>query len=297
MKKIWGIRSGLIGDTLIAKSGIKYLKKKYPDSYITWVIQKKCSQAAPLYINQEGIDKIYISGWEDLSKEDIVERDKHDIILNVSPPVRDQYWFNKMSCLDQVFRMAEFDDYKDIMTEEELEPNLIKWWIDPSSQNNLKNHAYSTFESPSEKRGGNIAIWPFAHYHDVLNRSPSSNWWEALYYKLKGKYEFHQFGWISEPSIFDHRHNEKSFFEQIKLSLECDIIVGTDSGSMWILGAYKKPSIYLMTYHMYGHNENPESLRPINKNGKMFFHPINCDAIQHKFVIDELEKFFEGLRR
>jgi ADP-heptose:LPS heptosyltransferase len=39
------------------------------------------------------------------------------------------------------------------------------------------------------------------------------------------------------------RVNHLSLFDQIKIALECDLCIGTDSGSALVLGAYKIPQI------------------------------------------------------
>ena len=59
--KIFGVRAGLIGDSIMALPILNYLENKYSNSYKIWVIEKKCSQAAPIYINHPLIDKILIS--------------------------------------------------------------------------------------------------------------------------------------------------------------------------------------------------------------------------------------------
>ena len=49
--KIWGISYGLIGDLIMALPSLTYYEKKYPNSYKIWVIEKKCSQCASLFLN------------------------------------------------------------------------------------------------------------------------------------------------------------------------------------------------------------------------------------------------------
>lgn len=292
--KIWGVRSGLIGDMIMALPIAEYLKKKYPDSILTWVIQKKCSQAAPLYINQKYIDKIYVTeGWENLSDLDLDFKKSHDIIINESPPIRDLFWYNKMSCIEQTNRMALIDENIG-----DNFPKLIKWWVSPRNQNNENNHGYSTFEFDSNINSKTVAIFPFAHYSQVQKRSPTKEWWDILCEMLKSDgYIIKHFGWVSEPNIsgvFERRTNI-SFFEQIKEALECDIVIGTDSGSMWVIGAYSHPAIHVMTYHMDCHNENPYALEPKNENGFSFFNPKSCNLIKQRSVLEKVKEYEENL--
>jgi len=293
---IWGVRSGLIGDTIMALPISTYLKKKYPDSKLTWVIQKKCSQAAPIYINSKSIDNIYVTeGWEGLSELDIKYRDGFDIVINEQPPIRDKFGFNSMCCIEMVARMAGIDDINSELTSDELFPKLTKWWIDPSSQHNPLNNGYSTVEHFQEKSGLTIGIFPFAHYGSMPNRSPTKEWWDVVCEKLDG-YDIRHFGWITEPRISNTKmFTHLSYFEQIKLALECDIVIGTDTGSMWVLGAYSVPAIHIMTYHMDGHNDNPSALCPKNRNGVMLFNPTNCNLVKPNLVIEEVKKYEENM--
>lgn len=302
MKRIWGIRSGLIGDTIMALPSLCYLKRKYPKSYITWVIQGKCSQAAPLYLNHPLIDRIYITeGWEYRTENDERIKSNHDIIINETPPVIDPLWYNKINCVECVANMAGIDDIFSVIDEVESQPTLVKWWVDPDEQNDPRNHGYSTIHHKIDSRDNfKIGIFPFAKYASQENRSPTLEWWSAVCSMLKAEgYSIEHFGWITEPNIsgVETKNVNLSFFEQIKKALTCDLVIGTDSGSMWVLGAFKIPSIYIMTYHMAGHNENPNALKPINVNGTMLFNPKNCNMVKPIDVIDKVKEYEENLSK
>jgi ADP-heptose:LPS heptosyltransferase len=58
--KIWGVRSGMIGDMIMALPILNWLEQIYPHSYKYWVIGQRFSQALPLFINHPMIDKIHI---------------------------------------------------------------------------------------------------------------------------------------------------------------------------------------------------------------------------------------------
>lgn len=289
--KIWGVRSGLIGDTIMVLPSLTYFKKKYGEFYIHWVIDKKCSQAAPLYINHPLIDNIKITDkWCSFGENDKRIIKDCDIIIDVSPQNTEQFWYNKMDCVEQAMRMAGLTDYKDILTEDDMYPKLNKWFVDPSTISD-KNHGYTQSQSVNDKIGFKVGIFPFAHYGSIPHRSPSLNWWNALCYKLYSiDCKINHFGWISEPNIdYSINYTKYSFFEQIKMALECDIVIGTDSGSMWVIGAYSHPSIHIMTYHMAGHNDNPDALVPYNKNGITFFNPNSCDLNKINDIVESVE--------
>jgi len=284
--KIWGIRAGIIGDTIIGLTILDYIKEQHKDSYVNWVIHRKNSQAAPLYISQKHIDKIYITeGWESLGSNDKALKESCDIQINEAPSVDDLFWFNKISSVEQNFRMAGIWD---TIPESKQYPTLTKWWVDISTLHIPENHGYSNLEVINAPKKKSIAIFPFAHYGSEPSRSPTVEWWEAVISGLK-EYDVHHFGWITEPTIagVTKRHTNTSLFDQIRLALECNLVIGSDSGAMWIIGAYSMPAIHILTYHrVKGHTENPMAFEPKNKNGKSFFNPNSCSMVKPNRVID-----------
>lgn len=293
--KIWGVRAGLIGDTLIGLTILDHIKEKYPDSYVNWVIHRKNSQAAPLYIAQKNIDKIHITeGWESLGENDQALKASCDIQINEAPPVGDPLWFNKISTVEKNFQMVGIND---LIPEDKQFPTLKKWWVDISTLHSPDNHGYSQFESVNNEKKKSIAIFPFAHYGGGGKRSPTKEWWEAVLHGLQD-YEINHFGWVTEPDIVGttNKFTETSLFDQIRLALESDIVIGSDAGTMWIMGAYSHPAINIMTYHFNGHNDNPMAFEPKNRNGETFFNPDHCNRVNPNHVIDRVrEKLNEGI--
>ena len=69
--KIWGTSFSLIGDLIMSLPQLTYFKKKYPSSYIYFVIHKKIAYCAPLFLNHPLIDNIRISQeWSGFGDED-----------------------------------------------------------------------------------------------------------------------------------------------------------------------------------------------------------------------------------
>ena len=50
MIKIWGTSFSLIGDLIMSLPQLTYFKKKHKDVYINFVIHKKISYCAPLFL-------------------------------------------------------------------------------------------------------------------------------------------------------------------------------------------------------------------------------------------------------
>ncbi len=294
--KIWGVRAGLIGDLIMALPILEYLEIKHPKSYKYWAVHQKCAQAAPLFLNHPLIDKIKITdGWVTEAGRDENLKKECNIKFDISPPVRDPNWRNEMSCIEQTARMAGIDDLYSVIDEEQRIPSLTQWFPSYTFSNNPINHGYvDDIESLGYIEPNRIAIWPFANYMMKLQRSPNQGWWEAtISLLIKAGYEVYHYGWMEEPVL---SHDEKyqrccelSFFDQIRSSLESVLSIGTDSGSMWVLGAYKQPQIVLMTYHEAGHNDNPLALAPPYKNSTTMFNPNNINLIRPASVIALIE--------
>lgn len=266
--KIFGVRSGLIGDMITALPILDILEQKHPDSYKIWFIQKKCSQAAPLFIQHPLIDKIIIStADEEMTKEEIKLKESCDISVNVSPPVIDDgFWYNIRNHVDESILMAGFKP-KECLNKI---PSLTKWFS-------------------VEKKIGTVAIWAFSGYGNSPQRNPTKEWWnKTCEIFIKMGLKIVQFGHDYDPLIHKSakRFKKTSFFDQIKFSLSCDFVIGTDSGSQWVLGAYGMPQIILFTNWLTNHWSNLESLCPINSNGLQIrlFAPSNCDNIPHQNV-------------
>lgn len=292
--RIWGVRSGLIGDTIMTLPALTYLEKKYPDSFKYWVIDKKCSQAAPVYLNHPLINQIKITDkWLGLGENDQKIIDTCNVVFELNPQPTQPAWWNVMDCVDQALLMAGLHDYKEVLTAEELVPKLYKWFPDPSNTTK-DNHAYTFNDVKPPKKPFSVGIMPFAHYGGEPRRSPTKEWWDAVCSKLDG-YDIKHFGWITEPDIVNTtKFTTVSYFEQIKMALECDIVLGTDSGSMWILGAYEHPTVAIMTYHMPGHRDNPNALFPKNKNGIMLFDPNGCNMVHPDRVVERVKAHEEN---
>lgn len=282
--KIWGVRSGMIGDTIMALPILKFLENRYPRSYKYWAVARRFSQSAPLYFNHPLIDKIYILENEHNRSEKESELiNSCDICINTEPdhPTGDE-WYNNFTCCEETFRMAggNIEDFRS-MDELDRKPRLYKW-----------------FEQERIKKG--IGIWPFAHYGNAPERSPTPEWWKKITdYLIKNDYTVYHFGHGSEPNIADEfnskykRLTNLSFIDQVKISTGMDLCFGTDSGSAWVIGAYGVPQINIIsTAGRPYHTKNINALAPENfKNeAKTFSCFDNCDNINVGDVITHFEE-------
>jgi hypothetical protein len=290
--KIWGPLSGIIGDLIMGIPILTYYNKKYPESYKFWTIQKKCAQCAPLYFNHPLIDRIKISDeWDQFGDYDKKLIDECDIKTRPSTSGwkhSTQDWYNYFSCVEETAFMAGVLDLKDVLSEDEMRPSLYKWF-DAGAPAVTSTYAKSKNQI-NENYNNNIAIWPFA---GSPGRSPSPKWWNRLIDNLiLNGYTISHYGMPWDP-ILSNLEGYKtypylSYFDQVKSALASRLVIGTDSGAQWVMGAYSHPAINLMTNWLPNHNNNLLALEPVNKNSETFYAQGGCDNISAKLVLNSI---------
>ncbi len=299
--KTWGVSYGLIGDLIMALPCLTYFRKKWPNCYNYWVIQRKVAQCAPIFINHPMIDRIVITeGWQNEGFSDKLLRAECDFQCLPIPQQIHQPrdWYNYTNAIEETAKLAGIKDLTQVLSPEEMTPYLDMWFpIGPLSE---KNHGYSKKFDRSHLPEGEVAIWPFANYKGESNRSPSILWWTNAVNELMNMgFNIKHYGYFTEPTLSDDPRYEKltelPYFSQVKLALASRFAIGTDSGSMWVMGAYKHPSINLMTNWLGGHRENPLALEPANSRGKTLFAPGSCSNIPINRLIEEAEAMDDGI--
>lgn len=283
--RIHGFRYQLIGDMVAALPLLNYYEKKFPNSFKSWGIAKKVSQVAPCFLNHKLINQIFIFDGQEgpESERDFEFIKSHDLIIEGNPKHKDHFYPNQFNIYSEAWRMIELpiEEWNKLSFEEQC-PRLDKWWNDE-------------IKVPSKT----IAYFPCAGYGREHRRNASSKWCDNFIKRLVSEgYNVWQFGHPNDYT-FDIPKSENfrsfknlSFFEQIKLALSTDLIIGTDSGSALVIGAYQVPQISLLTDHG-GHANNPMALSTNNPNNHSFFAEGSADNI---IVDDVIEKIKEKIK-
>ena len=270
---------------------LDYYEKKYPGSYKYWLIQKKCSQCAPLYFNHPLIDRIKITDewgeFGDYDKKLMAECDVRTRPSTTGFKHSSPDWYNYVSGVRETAYMAGIPDLEDVLTEEEMKPKLYKWF-NTGFHKATSTYAHKAVTDTVYKN--NIAIWPFA---GSPGRSPTPQWWKKLIDNLIHRgYTVHHYGMPQDPLLSNLKGYRTfpslSYFEQVKASLASELTIGTDSGAMWVIGAYSHPAIHLMTNWLPDHKSNLLAFEPVNDNGQTFFEMGGCDNISVKEVLNNI---------
>lgn len=264
--RVLGCRPHLIGDTCMAVAVAQAIRHWHPDAYFYWAVSAKCSQAAPLYLDHPAIDRIIVEDAEGYGPRalEIAKTCRH--VFNPLPqhPTGDR-WVNEegVNIYSETFRMAglSLESYRALPMDVQI-PRLSQWF-------------------KTERRPKAVAIWPGARQGEKENRRvPPHQWWLDLSIRLgqEGYVVYH----CGHPNEFagqaplgdDVRH--KSFMEMIALSLGCDAVIGTDSGSMVALAAYQSiPTISLLCPHWPRHTQNPFAFGPLGARHRNLWAPSN----------------------
>ena len=279
--KIWGIRSSLIGDSVMSLPILEVLEKKYTNSYKYFSIASKCKQSEELFVSHPLINEIKITEFsEQLGPSDFDIIKQCEIVIDVSPPhPKEQDWYNYRNCVEETALMAG---------------------IDPINVKGIKPKLY--LNKNIDLFNKTIAIWPFAGYGGTQTqgfaRSPTVGWWEKVCLELcKNGFNIIHCGVDSEPQLSKHvnykKITHKTFVEQIYCSLGCSGVIGTDSGSMWAIGAYHKiPQINLLTNWLPCHYQNLLALAPEGDKVYNLFAYNGCDNIDIESLKNLVYKIF-----
>lgn len=280
--KVWGVRSDLIGDQIMALPILNWIENRIPHSYKFWSILRKCSQASPLYFNHPLIDKIVISDFnEGFGETDKFYSDQCNLKFNTRPQhLFEQDWHNYRDMYEETWVMAglPLKEYHEL-SKEQQKPKLYKWF-------------------DVEKKPKTIAIHCFAGYGKDNHRSPSQEWWEKIIRLLwDNGYSVVRLGHPNEPHFFidlDFRPKDirnLSLIDQVKIALGCDLYIGTDSGFSLIMGAYNDiPQITLLTNWNAGHKCNFTCLSPNNDKNFSLFAVGNCGNISQEKVLETIKQ-------
>lgn len=273
--KIIGLRPSKGGDIITSLPILELLEQKYPNSYKTVSIAEKNSVFAQLLFNHPLIDRIHINRiLEQPSQTDIDFYNSHDIIIPPNLQHPNQFWYNQHHMIEENFIMMGLN-YNELALESRI-PKLVKW-----------------FDTPKYNR--TIAIWPMAGSGKDIDRGPTKEWYTELVTKIMNEtnYDIFQFGHPDDFDIFNTKvanYKRIDFFEQIKMTLGCSLMIGTDAGSSLVMGAYGMPQITLLTNWMQNHISNFNALSPRNKNDISLFAEGGCDNISHETVLDYIKK-------
>lgn len=273
--RCFGVRGSLLGDCIGALTVLNALERFHPGSFKYWQVARKGSYIAPLFIDHPLIDKIIISDCDEgMGPRDIEIAKTCDIVINTMPQHPKEHDYpNWRDFYLETFIMAGLSEqHYFALPENERLPKLVKWFR-PESRPTARNKI--------------VAIWPQAGYGKEPKRSPNQQWYQNLVNRLISMgCDIVQYG---HPADFNlegvARRTHVDFFQQIRETLSCNLVISTDSGSGLIFAAYEHPQITLTAPHWPGHVRNLDALAPKNPNGHVFLDANGASQIDVEKVL------------
>lgn len=285
--RVFGVRGSRLGDQCMAIPAYAWCRRRWPDCYTHWQIARRHAAAAlPLWANHPLIDQLVVSDCEEgMGPRDTAIANTCHVRFNVMPehPDGDRNWASTYTIWEETWRMAglPIEEYHALPLYDRR-CHLTQW-----------------FEVERQLKG-TIAIWPASNYGTKQawhSRFPSRHWMADLVARLLHEgYGVMQCGhpndyadegealWGTIPA----RH--LAFMDQIKLSLGCDAIIGTDSGSTLILAAYESvPVIQLLTDHMPG-GMRDDAFASNSPTCTTLFGRGSADNVTHDSVVERLKQ-------
>lgn len=286
--KVWGVRGSRIGDSVMALPIYAWLRQRFPDCYTHWQIARRHHSSVGLWLNNPLIDQIVVSDCDEgMGPRDEAIAATCHVRFNVMPqhPDGDRNWADRYTIWEETWRMAglPIEEYRALSAYDQR-CHLTQWF-------------------PVERRPKTVALWPASNYgvqQGWQSRYPSREWMQTLVNRLSlEEYRVVQCGHPNDyanegaggPLMFTaYSAQEWPFMDQIALSLGCDAIIGTDSGSTLALAAYESvPTLQLLTDHMPG-GQQPLAFASNSLTNVPLFAAGSADNIQLDDVVAALKQ-------
>jgi len=284
---IFAGRAQLLGDLVTSISILNILKKKYPESHITWPVAKKTRSAIQFIQNHPLIDDIIVSEDDEGNIYKFHEEVFHqaqdklpfDVQINCNPQAR-YGWYNiadahllKENCLIAGFTEEDYDS----LPENEQIPKLYT-------------------NDVVIDRAPFITIQTTAGYGQDIKRSPSLTWWGSLVSKIN--LDIVQIGHPQDVKIAGTiDKTEINFKEQFDWIHNSKVFIGLENGVSWIAGMYGKvPMVNLLTNAQSSHIQNESAWSPRSHMPKIdHFSWDDINGIDTLKVINSVEVLTKGV--
>lgn len=242
MKAI-GFNQGQFGDLCMNIVACKAFKKKYPNSSLTFGINKKYESISPIFLKNKFIDNIHIwdgyDDWPKINDINYLNNNNYDIVFHPMKKLRPN-WQTVRHQTEEVCLVHGLEPPENLQIELNQYFNI---------KNNYKKYvsicAFGATD-PHKKNLSENAI-------DKICELIKGNGYKPLFFQAKYK---------------DYDVIDLPFFEAIKVMLSTKFLISIDSALLWIASGYKFPSIGIYNKNYYSNYGATTSInwQPINPN-------------------------------
>lgn len=268
---------GLRGDLAINIPAINRIFRQYPDIMIDMPIHRQFADMAPLFLNHPTINSVVITDeYEHFPNDkdrDMIKQRRYTHILNPMARHKRDDWWRLMHQTSAVLFDYSDDSSQATLTPAEQQINLVKW-----------------FET--KKRPRAVAFAPFAGYaynktNDKMLTEKKAN--AIVKYLEESGCLVYIMGGRGEP-ILDYGiyYEDNSYFDSVKIMLECEMLIHTDTGMGWICSGYQHKQLGLYGHRYYG-KEFVKNIQPVNPNA-MYLDADNVNDIPDEDIFAAIDK-------
>lgn len=262
MIKAIGFNQGQFGDLCMNLIACKAFKNTYANGHLTFGINKKYQEIAPLFFHNELIDDIHIwdgyDNWPTQDDKKFIEESNFDKIFHPMERLRPSW---------QPFRhqTQEICLVHGLNSPDDLQIKLNKFF---NTRDGYKGYISICHAGATDSHKKNL---PESKIDEICKLIIKYGY-KPLFYKNKYK---------------DHDCINASFFESVQYLLSTKLLITIDSAMCWISSGYNFPTIGLYNqnyYQQYGATTSV-NWQPINNNAiyleKPSMREIDIDSIEN----------------
>jgi len=245
MIKAIGFNQGQFGDLCMNLIACRAFKNAHDENHLTFGINKKYQEIAPLFLNNPLIDDIHIwdgyDNWPTRNDEKFIEESNFDKIFHPMERLRPSW---------QPFRhqTQEICLVHGLQPPEDLQIFLNKFF---DTKDGYKKYISICHSGATDSKKKNLSEAKIDKICELIIKYGYS----PLFYQNKYK---------------DYDHIDTSFFESVQYLLSTKLLITIDSAMCWIASGYKFPTIGLYNQNYYSQYGAKTSAN---------WHPINGNAI------------------
>lgn len=271
MKAI-GFNQGQIGDLAMNMIACRAFKETYPESHLTFGINRKYQSIAPIFQNNKLIDDIKIwenyDNWPSENDRQYLLDKKFDKVFHPMPQHKYNNWYIKYHHTEAVCIMH------DLIPPKNLQISFNQWFeLDKQYKDCV---ALTCFSS-----AGAIRDIPQDFANKIVDYIHSLG--------LKTI----QLGLRDHPKLnTTYEPIGGSLFDDIKIALSCKFLLTADTGMNWILSGYQSKVLALYSALSYPTYAPIINRSPRNKNA-IYLENYNIKDINFEVIKDSINKLLE----
>jgi ADP-heptose:LPS heptosyltransferase len=270
--KAVGFNQGQIGDLAMNLIACRAFKDLYPDSHLTFSINKKYESAAPIFLHNDLIDDIKIwenyDNWPSENDKKYLEENKFDKVFNPMPKHKYDNWYLQYHHTEAICLMHDLIPPKDLYIK------LNKWFdLDDKYKNCV---ALTCFSS-----AGAVRDIPKEFANEIIDYIHSLG------------LETIQLGLNNHPRLnTTYEPISKGIFDDVRIALSCKFLLTTDTGMNWILSGYQAKVLGLYSALSYPTYAPIINRAPRNTNA-IYLENYNIKDINFELIKQSINKLLE----